>query len=193
MHGEKEKWTYTGKNKRRSLVIYPTIVNLYTKYELSVLYSCGDIFNEKYWEKEKKNKYREEQTGECSFSIPQYSLPLLTCIPNMKVLSWMVLEISLTKNYSTKCKGEKEKWTYTGKNNQEKAGFLSNYTTCHCQSVYKIWTFCVTQLRRYLWRKICRERKKNKYREEQAGEGSFSVPRYNLSLSTCILNMKFLS
>ena len=29
-------------------------VNLYTKYELSVLYSCGDIFDEKYREKEKR-------------------------------------------------------------------------------------------------------------------------------------------
>ena len=37
------------------------------------------------------------------------------------------------------------------------------------------------------------ERKKNKYREEQIGESRFSIPRYNLSLSTCIPNMKFLS
>ena len=29
-------------------------VNLYTKYELSVLYICGDIFDEKYREKEKR-------------------------------------------------------------------------------------------------------------------------------------------
>ena len=36
------------RTKRRRLVFYPTIklvsVNLYTKYEASVLYSCGDIF-----------------------------------------------------------------------------------------------------------------------------------------------------
>ena len=35
--------------------------------------------------------------------------------------------------------------------------------------------------------------KKNKYREEQIGEGPFSIPRYNLSLQTCIPNLKFLS
>ena len=29
-------------------------VNLYTKYELHVLYSCGDIFDEKNGEKEKR-------------------------------------------------------------------------------------------------------------------------------------------
>ena len=38
-----------GRTNRRMLVLYPTIqlviVNLSTKYELSVLYSCGDIFD----------------------------------------------------------------------------------------------------------------------------------------------------
>ena len=33
----------------------------------------------------------------------------------------------------------------------------------------------------------------NKYREEQIGEGPFSIPRHNLSLGTCIQNLKFLS
>ena len=32
----------------------------------------------------------------------------------------------------------------------------------------------------------------NIYREEQTGEGWFSIPLYNLSLSTCIQNMNFL-
>ena len=33
----------------------------------------------------------------------------------------------------------------------------------------------------------------NIYREEQTREGQFSIPPYNLSLSTCIQNMNFLS
>ena len=37
----------------------------------------------------------------------------------------------------------------------------------------------------------CRE--KEKYWEEQIGEGPFSIPCYNLSLQTCIPNLKFLS
>ena len=37
----------------------------------------------------------------------------------------------------------------------------------------------------------CRE--KEKYREEQIGVCPFSIPRYNLSLWTCIPNLKFLS
>ena len=65
-----------GRTNRRRLVLCPTkrlvIVNLYTKYEISVLYSCGDIFDEK--KERKKNKYREEQIGEGSFSIPRYAI-----------------------------------------------------------------------------------------------------------------------
>ena len=66
-----------GRTNRRRLVFYPmiqlVILNLYTKYELPLLFSCGDIFDEKYGER-KKNKYREELTGEGSFSMPRYNL-----------------------------------------------------------------------------------------------------------------------
>ena len=37
------------------------------------------------------------------------------------------------------------------------------------------------------------KRKWNKYKEKQIGEGPFSIPRYNMSLWTCIPNLKFLS
>ena len=37
------------------------------------------------------------------------------------------------------------------------------------------------------------ERKKKKQWEEQIGEGPFLIPRYNLSLWTCIPDLKFLS
>ena len=63
------------------------VANLYTKFEVSILNDCGDIFDEKSGEKEKKNKHREEQIGEGPFSIPRYNLSLWTCIPNMKFLS----------------------------------------------------------------------------------------------------------
>ena len=49
-----------GRTNNGRPVLYPTlqlvIVNLHTKYELSMLYSCGDIFDEKYGEKEKSTK-----------------------------------------------------------------------------------------------------------------------------------------
>ena len=47
-----------GRSNKTKPVIYPMIqlvvVILYTKYELSILYSCGDIFDEKCGEKEKR-------------------------------------------------------------------------------------------------------------------------------------------
>ena len=46
------------------------VVNLCTKFEVSILNGCKDIFDEKSGEKEKKNTYREEQIGEDPFSIP---------------------------------------------------------------------------------------------------------------------------
>ena len=61
MHGRKKSEHMQGRTNRRRLVFYPTIqlviVNLYTKYELSVLYSCGDILDlrRKIW-RERKGK-----------------------------------------------------------------------------------------------------------------------------------------
>ena len=36
-------------------------------------------------------------------------------------------------------------------------------------------------------------KKRDKHKEEQIGERPFAIPRYNLSLWTCIPNKKFLS
>ena len=60
------------------------VINLYIKFEFSILIGCGDIFDEKSGKKEKE---REEQIGECPFAIPQYNLSLQTSIPNLKFLS----------------------------------------------------------------------------------------------------------
>ena len=51
------------------------------------------------------SKYKEEQTGQSQLSIPRYNLLLLFCIPNMNFLSYVVAEISLTKNVERKKKG----------------------------------------------------------------------------------------
>ena len=50
-------------------MIQLVVVNLYTKFEVSILNGCKDIFDEISGEKEKKNKYREEQIGEGPFSF----------------------------------------------------------------------------------------------------------------------------
>ena len=74
-------------NTRRPIfdsTIQLVVVNLYTKFEVSILNGCGDIFDEK---SGKKEKGREEQIGECLFANSQYNLSLRTCIPNLKFLS----------------------------------------------------------------------------------------------------------
>ena len=48
-------------------------MNLYTKFEVSILNGCEDIFDEK---SGKKEKGREEQIGECLFAVSQYNLSL---------------------------------------------------------------------------------------------------------------------
>ena len=64
-------------------------------------------------ERKKKEKYTEQQIGEGPFSILRHNLSLLTCKPNFKFLSLMVVKISLTKNLERKKKGtntRKDKW-----------------------------------------------------------------------------------
>ena len=68
-------------------MLLPVILNQYTKFEVSILNGCGVIFDKKSGEKEKRNKYKEEQIGECPFAIPQYNLSLQISIPNLKILS----------------------------------------------------------------------------------------------------------
>ena len=54
----KKKGQTQGRSKRRMPICNPTIhiviVNLYTKYEVSILNGCGDIFDEKNLERKKK-------------------------------------------------------------------------------------------------------------------------------------------
>ena len=87
----KKKEQIKGRTNRRRPIFNPTIqlvvLNMYTKYEVSILNGCGNIFDEKFWKERKRNKQKEEQIRESPFAIPGYNLLLWTCIPNMKFLS----------------------------------------------------------------------------------------------------------
>ena len=87
----KKKEQIQGRTNRRMPICNPTIqlvvVNLYTKFEVTILNGCGDIFDNNSKENIKRNKYKEEKIGECPFAIPQYNLSLQICIPNLKFLS----------------------------------------------------------------------------------------------------------
>ena len=84
---QKKEQIYGRTNSRRPIfdsTIQLVVENLYTKFEVSILNSCGDIFGKK---SGKKEKGREKQIGECPFAISQYNLSLQTSIPNLKFLS----------------------------------------------------------------------------------------------------------
>ena len=73
----KKKEQIKGRTNRRRPIFDSTIplvvMNLYTKFEVSILNGCEDIFDEK---SGKKEKGREEQIGECLFAVSQYNLSL---------------------------------------------------------------------------------------------------------------------
>ena len=54
-----------------SIPQYIFVVNLYIKFEVSILNGCGDIFHKNL--ERKKKEYREEQIGEDPFSNPLYN------------------------------------------------------------------------------------------------------------------------
>ena len=71
-------------------------------------------------ERKKKEQLYGSTVREGSFSIPRYNLQLSTCIPNMKFLSGIILEISLTKNYSTECMARKKSEHIQGRTNRRR-------------------------------------------------------------------------
>ena len=62
----KKKEQTKGKTNRRMPICNPTIqfviVDLYTKYEVSILNGCGDIFDEKFGKKEKGTNTRKNKS-----------------------------------------------------------------------------------------------------------------------------------
>ena len=155
---EKETWINIGKNKQEKAGSQPhdatshcqftyKTLTFYLKQLLRNLLQKFRVLTA--WRERKVNKYKEEQIEQSRFSIPPYNLSLLFCIPNMNILCYTVVEISLAK----KCR-EKEKWINIEKNKLEKAGSQSHDATSHFQFTYKTLTFYIKQLLRNLLRKI---------------------------------------
>ena len=61
----KKKEQIKGRTNRRRPIFNPMIqlvvVSLYTKYKISTLYGCGDIFDEKFGKKEKGTNTRKNK------------------------------------------------------------------------------------------------------------------------------------
>ena len=71
--------------------LLPIVVNLYTKFEISVLNGCGDIFDKKSGEKEKGTNTRKPICN------PTIQLVIANLYTKFEVSILNVVEISLTK------------------------------------------------------------------------------------------------
>ena len=84
----KKKEQIQGRTNRRRPIFNPTIqlvvLNLYTKFEVSILNGCGDIFD-KNLERKKKNKYKTEQIGEGPFLNPTIQLVVVNLYTKYEV------------------------------------------------------------------------------------------------------------
>ena len=69
----KKKEQIQGRTNRRRPIFNPTIqlviVNLYTKFEVSILNGCGDIFDEKSGKKEKGTNTRKNKQEKAHFQF----------------------------------------------------------------------------------------------------------------------------
>ena len=111
---------------------------------------------------------------------------MISHITNMILLYQKVAEKSFTI-YSTECMERKKSEHIQEGTNIPIPLYNLSLSTC----LHNINFLCYTVVEVTFTKNM--ERKKKEYREEQTGEGSFSIPRCNLSLPTCIPNMKFLS
>ena len=93
-----------------NLTIQLVIANLYTKFEVSILNGCGDIFDEKSGQKEKRTNI-----GKTNRRRPIFNPPMQLVVVNL----YTKFEVSILNGcgdiFDAKS-GEKEKRTNIGKN-----------------------------------------------------------------------------
>ena len=87
------------------------VVSLYTKFEVSILNSCGDIFDATIWRERKKNKFREEQIGEGQFFNPAIQLVVVNLYTKFEVSIFKGCRDIFDEKF-----GKKEKGTNKRKN-----------------------------------------------------------------------------
>ena len=107
-------------------------MNLYTKFEVSILNGCGDIFDEKPGKKKK-----EQIEGRTNRGRPIFNPTIQLVVVNL----YTKFEVSILKGCGDifdEKSGKKEKGTNTRKNKYEKAHFQCYDTTCRCEPVYQI-------------------------------------------------------
>ena len=93
-----------------NLTIQPVVANLYTKFEVSILNGCGDIFDEKSGEKEKRTNIWKNHRRR-----PIFNSTIQLVIVNL----YTKFEVSILNSCGDifdEKSGEKEKRTNIGKN-----------------------------------------------------------------------------
>ena len=104
----KKKEQIHGRTNRRMPICNPIIqlavANLYTKFEVSILKGCGDIFDEKIWRDRKKNKYR----GRTNRKRPIFNSTIQLVVVNMYTIFKVSISNGCEDIFDEKS-GEKEK------------------------------------------------------------------------------------
>ena len=110
----KKKGQTQGRTNRRVPICNPMIqlvvVDLYTKYEVSILNGCGDIFDEKFGKKEKGTNIRKNTYEKAHLQSHDTTCP---CGPDTK---YKVSILNGCGDIFDEKFGKKEKWTNTRKN-----------------------------------------------------------------------------
>ena len=107
-------------------------MNLYIKFEVSIFNGCGDIFDKKSGEKEKKTNI-----GKKNRRRPIFNPTVQFVVVNL----YTRFDVSILKGCGDifdKKSGEKEKKNKHREEKQEKAHFQSHNTICRCEPVYQI-------------------------------------------------------
>ena len=96
--GEKEKRTYTRKNKQENACSQSHDATSHSQFTYKILTFCLEQLLRNLlrkitvliaWRERKDHKYKEEQTGQSWLSFSPYNMSLLFCIPNMNFLSYI--------------------------------------------------------------------------------------------------------
>ena len=110
------------------------VVNQYTKFEVSILNGCGDIFDKKSGEMERKKKEQIQERTNRRMPICNPTIQLV--IANLYTKFEDSILNSCGDIFDEKSERKKEKRTNKGKNKQEKAHFQFHDTTCRYEPVY---------------------------------------------------------
>ena len=107
---ERKKKKTSGRTNRRRPIFSPmiqfVIVSLYTRFEVSILNSCGDIFDKKSGRKEKGTNKRKNKQEKAHYQSHDTTCRCEPVYQIYKVSIFNGCEISLTKNLERKKKGQ---------------------------------------------------------------------------------------